>query len=90
MKALERFHFITPNDLPCVPGVIFNLSRGNQQQIIQLRDFLSERGWHLPIFESVYSSDNLPAARIMVRYGFNETLINELIHDLNAFFNSRR
>lgn len=86
MVALKQFHFITPNHLPAVPGSIFTLIDDHDNQTLErLVIYLRDRNWHLPTFKNPYLGDEQKCARIVVKQGLSEELINEFLTDLSDF-----
>lgn len=81
MKSLDCFEFITPNHMPAIPGIIF---KSQKKDLNQLSEFLQTQGWHLPIFK-LPDPYHQHAARIIVRYGFSQQLINDLLSNLADF-----
>lgn len=84
MKEMGHFHFITPNALPAVPGIVFTLNEN--KDINAFARFLAQRGWHLPTFQYPHTPQHAKAARIMLRYGFTEALMKALLADMVHFF----
>lgn len=89
MVALDKFHFITPNHLPAVPGTVFTLNDDRDNQTLErLTNYLRERNWHLPTFKSPYLAGEQKCARIVVKQGLSDELINEFLNDLSDFFSN--
>jgi len=87
MKAFKQFHFITPNHLPAVPGSIFTLNDDRDNQVLEkLTTYLRARNWHLPTFKSPHLVGDQKCARIVVKQGFTDTLINDFLSDVSDFF----
>jgi glutamate decarboxylase len=83
-KKMDFFNLVTPSSQPAVPGIIFTFKDNKQDKMIELSRYLNQRYWHLPTFELAHLG-NKTAARIIVRNGLSEQLIDELVLDINAF-----
>ena len=90
MMSLNQFHIITPNHLPAIPGTIFSLNDSHENHILErLAGYLRERHWHLPTFKSPYLIGEKKCARIVVKQGLGNELINEFLNDLSHFFSKK-
>lgn len=90
MKELKQFHFITPNQRSAVPGCIFSLAHDHDNKNLEkLTSFLRGRHWHLPTFKNPYLFGEQKCARIVVRQGFTDSLIQEFLNDLRDFFKTK-
>lgn len=87
IKKMDFFELVTPSSQPAIPGIIFTFKDNKQDKMIELSRYLNQRQWHLPTFELAHL-DNKTAARIIVRNGLSEQLIEELVFDINEFLHA--
>ncbi|MBI2790808.1 MAG: hypothetical protein HYX61_02520 [Gammaproteobacteria bacterium] len=87
LKKFEQIKIITPNETASLPGIVFTVeSVKAQHHLAGLASYLAANGWHLPTFHLPRPADDTMAARIVIRQGFNESLMGELVNVLKDYF----
>lgn len=62
-----------------LPGVVFSV--GNKETT-ELSNRLKEKNWYLPVYLLPCATLKLTVARVVIRHGFNEALMDNLISDM--------
>lgn len=79
----ENIQFIEGNQsggqVTSLPGLIFTLGNINMNA---LSEKLKEKNWYLPVYSLPDSTLKLQVARVVIRYGYDETLIDNLSSDM--------
>ena len=71
------FRFIESQQ-PSLPGLVFSIQEAD---MITLAQKLREKNWYLPVYWMKNKTTETHVARIVMRHGFNEALIQELMDD---------
>ncbi len=88
-KKFEEIKLITPNDTPNLPGIILSLNDHHSvYHLAGLASSLALHGWHLPTFRLPVPCEDILAARIIVRNGFDKELLQALEKDIANYFMS--
>lgn len=64
-----------------LPGLIFTIKDTN---MAALSKRLKEKNWYLPVYSLPGTASNVHAARVVMRHGYNDILMNTLATDIEA------
>lgn len=84
LNQMSDIQVFTCAQTPSLPGLIFTLKETSKRSLQDLAMYLKSCGWHLPVYEK--SPSNQLVARVVIRYGFNEALLSELVDTLKHYF----
>ena len=62
-----------------LPGLIFTI---DNIKMNTLSEKLKEKNWYLPVYSLPGQTEKLQVARVVIRYGYNETLIDHFSSDM--------
>ncbi|MDF1646598.1 MAG: pyridoxal-dependent decarboxylase [Legionellaceae bacterium] len=77
----ENIRFVR-SDSASLPGLIFFI---NNIDMCSLSRNLKEKGWCLPVYSLPGTKSELQVARVVVRKGHDDLLLNELVSDIKIF-----
>ncbi len=82
LARFEQITLIGSSNKFSIPGIVF----ATHGSVAQLANHLSLNDWHLPTFKLPHPAYQNCASRIIIRHGFNEKLMHNLLNDLDDYF----
>ncbi len=87
LSPFEQIKIMLPNNQASLPGIIFTVeSQNSEHHVAGLASYLAANGWHLPTFHLPSPLHEKLVARIVIRQGFNESLMTELVKVIKEYF----
>ncbi len=87
LSTFDEIQIITPSSTSSLPGIIFSLrANGSDHNLAGLASFLTANGWHLPTLRLPAPVQDTLVSRIIIRNGFDETVMQNLKKAIGNYF----